>query len=145
MTLYFAYGSNLKLERMAKRVHSARPAGTAWLTGYRIACDKPGADGSGKANLRACAGSRVWGVLYTLDPDHWPALDAFEPGYERWAVEVSCAGRILSAHTYLSRVASADLPPFAWYKRLVVEGAREHGLPDDWLRLLEAWPERGNP
>ena len=28
------------------------------------------------------------------------------------------------------------------YKRLIVQGAREHGLPAHWVALLEALPER---
>ena len=34
---------------------------------------------------------------------------------------------------------------FAWYKRLMLAGAREHGLPREWLALLEALPERHDP
>ena len=145
MTRYFAYGSNLKLERMRDRVPSARPAGAARLPGYRIVCDKLGADGSGKANLRVDAGSCVWGVVYCLDPAHWPDLDACEPGYDRREVEVWCDGQALVAHTYTSLHTTEDPVPFAGYKRLVLEGAREHALPADWLRVLEAWPARADP
>ena len=41
-----------------------------------------------------------------------------------------------------SRVLTADAVPFAWYKRLIVDGARAHELPEDWVRVLEALPER---
>ncbi len=34
---------------------------------------------------------------------------------------------------------------FDWYKRLIVEGAREHGLPGDWVATLERLPEKPDP
>ena len=45
----------------------------------------------------------------------------------------------------LSETLTADPVPYAWYKRLVIEGAREHGLPADYVAMLEAWPERPDP
>ena len=141
---YFAYGSNLKISRLQGRVPSARPGGAARLSGYRLVCDKAGADGTGKANLWVDPTSEVWGAIYSLDPSDWPDLDAHEPGYGRLRVEVSWRGGKLDAHTYLSSLTTSDPTPFAWYKRLIVEGAREHALPDEWIRALEAWPERGD-
>ncbi len=141
----FSYGSNLKISRMQGRVPSARPEGAARLSGYRLVCDKAGADGTGKANLRADPASEVWGAIYSLDPADWSDLDAHEPGYERLLVEVSWRNAKLRARTYVSSLTTSDSIPFAWYKRLVVEGAREHALPDGWIRALEAWPECGDP
>ncbi len=144
-TRYFSYGSNLKISRLRGRVPSARPEGVARLPGYRLVCDKRGADGTGKANLRVDPTAEVWGAIYSLDPSDWPDLDAHEPGYERIEVEVSWLGETLCAHTYLSSLTTSDPIPFAWYKRLIVEGAREHALPDEWIRVLDAWPERVAP
>ena len=30
------------------------------------------------------------------------------------------------------------LRPYSWYKRFLVEGARSHGLPADYITMLEA-------
>jgi hypothetical protein len=139
---YFAYGSNMALSRMIARAPSARSEGAARLPGFRLACDKLGTDGSGKANLRPDAASEVWGVLYTVLPDDLAGLDRHEAGYERVRVEVCWRGARVAADTYRSTRTTRDPVPFAWYKRLVVEGAREHRLPADWIRALEAWPER---
>ena len=95
----FSYGSNLTISRMQGRVPSARPEGAARLSGYRLVCDKAGADGSGKANLRADPKSEVWGAIYALDPADWADLDAHEPGYKRIEVEVSWRSETLCAHT----------------------------------------------
>jgi hypothetical protein len=84
----------------------------------------------------------VWGALYLVHADDLERLDRYEAGYERVAVEVCWRDARVGAHTYRSARTTSDPVPFAWYKRLVVEGAREHGLPADWIRALEAWPER---
>lgn len=119
--------------------------GAARLSGYRLVCDKAGADGSGKANLQTDPASEVWGAIYTLDAADWADLDAHEPDYERIEVEVSWYSETLCAQTYRSSRTTSDPIPFAWYKRLIVEGAREHALPDEWIRALDAWPERVAP
>ena len=139
---YFAYGSNMALSRMRARAASAHFEGAARLPGFRLACDKLGADGSGKANLRVDASAEVWGALYTIETGDLARLDAHEGGYDRVTVEVCWRDAIVAAHTYRSTRTTRDPTPFAWYKRLVVEGAREHGLPADWILALEAWPER---
>ena len=60
-------------------------------------------------------------------------------------MQVECGGAQHAAQTYRSQLLIADAIPFAWYKRLMLEGARAHGLPDAWLRDLEALPERDDP
>lgn len=143
--IYFAYGSNLSPERMRGRVASAQALGAARLAGRRLCFDKLGRDGTGKANLRDDPASSVWGALYSFEPEAWPQLDRCEPGYARVEVEVECGGERRAAQTYVSRLYTPDPLPLARYKRLVVEGARFHALPDDWIRWLESQPERADP
>jgi gamma-glutamylcyclotransferase (GGCT)/AIG2-like uncharacterized protein YtfP len=140
--IYFAYGSNLSPQRMLERVAGARGLGAARLAGRRLCFDKRGRDGTGKANLRDDPASSVWGALYSFEPEAWPQLDRCEPGYERIAVEVEWNGERRAAQTYVSTLFTPDPVPLARYKRLVIEGARFHALPDDWIRWLEAQPER---
>ena len=142
---YFAYGSNLTRERMRERVPSSTPLGVARLAEHRLTWDKPGADGSGKANIVRATGSVVWGVVYRLEPEEWQRLDAHEPGYERIRVEVLLARERIDCTTYLHPGAADVAPPFDWYRDLVVGGAREHGLPDDYVRALEAVRSRVDP
>jgi gamma-glutamylcyclotransferase (GGCT)/AIG2-like uncharacterized protein YtfP len=145
-TLYFAYGSNLCSGRMRTRVAGAVTRGRARLPGRRLTTDKLGRDGSGKANLRADASAAVWGVLYAIDSAYWPALDACERGYARVGVAVELDdGETLRAETYVSEAFTDDPVPRASYKRLIVEGAREHGLPADYIATLEALPEKPDP
>ena len=134
---YFAYGSNLVLARMRERVPSAHPLGAARLSGMCLTLDKRGSDGSGKANLTPDDAGHVWGVVYALDPEHWPLLDACEPRYERIVVEVVLGDEPVRAHTYTSDWRTDRPVARSWYKQLIVEGARAHALPEAWIRALE--------
>ena len=140
--LYFAYGSNLHLARMRERVPSAEVVGRARLGGFRLSCDKCGADGSGKANLRTDSRAEVWGALYRLDPADWRILDACETRYERVSVRVEVLAEPRPAETYISEAFTANPVPYDWYWRLVLDGAREHALPADYIRTLQDQPTR---
>ena len=139
---YFAYGSNLEPGRMLRRVPSARALGPARLEGFGLRLDKSGSDGSAKANIRREVGTRVWGAVYELATAEWPGLDAYEGGYARVEVAVAVGPERLVAHTYVSDVLTPDPTAFAWYKQLMLDGARHHALPEEWIALLEALPTR---
>jgi gamma-glutamylcyclotransferase (GGCT)/AIG2-like uncharacterized protein YtfP len=142
--IYFAYGSNLSTARLVRRVPSATAIGRARLDGFRLTTDKRGRDGTAKANLARDPAAWVWGALYALDPAHWPDLDRCEGGYARMEVSVEIGGgRIRMAWTYASDVVAERPLLLPEYKAHIVTGAREHGLPAEWLALLESLPELG--
>jgi hypothetical protein len=142
---YFAYGSNLSIPRMLERVTSAEPAGAGRVLGWRLTLDKHGRDGSAKANIIRDDRGEVWGALYRLDPDHWEILDRFEGGYERITLNVAIAGEAVRASSYTSSVLGADAIAFDWYRQLMLDGARAHGLPESWIAALRALPVRADP
>jgi cation transport regulator ChaC len=85
---YFAYGSNMLVERLraANRAPSARPVSHARLDGWRLRFDKRSTDGSGKCHLEPQPGACVHGVVYRLDENDFRTLDQAEgvgSGYER--------------------------------------------------------------
>lgn len=126
--------------RLRARAVSARPLGAARLAGFAWRCNKHSLDGTAKANLARASGSETWGVLFEVASADLAALDRSEGGYERIAVRVRLgdAGEH-EAYTYVSeRICEPDVVPADWYLGLVVAGAREHGLPDDWVRSVEA-------
>ena len=139
---YFAYGSNMSSARMHSRVPSARVHGIGCVAGFRLAFDKLGADGTGKANLVPDPGFLVWGVVWSFPDPEWATLDRFEPGYARREVEVTCAGSSLRAQTYVATLLTDDPVASAQYKRLLAEGAREHGLPREHLARIESLASR---
>jgi gamma-glutamylcyclotransferase (GGCT)/AIG2-like uncharacterized protein YtfP len=142
---YFAYGSNLDRARLHERVGEARVHGVARLDGQRLAFNKRGRDGSGKANLVTDPLASVWGVVYEIASGAWGVLDRFEGGYERRAVEVVLADeRELVATAYVSASLCSE-PPFAWYLEHVVAGARAHGLPESYVAWLAGIRGRTGP
>jgi gamma-glutamylcyclotransferase (GGCT)/AIG2-like uncharacterized protein YtfP len=150
--LYFAYGSNMHPERLRRRVPSREAIGVTELAGYTLAFSKRGRDGSGKCTLIETEQrtARVHGVLYRIDPVHRVHLDEAEGlgfGYEALSVEVSIERDRHRAFTYIAQAGHVDrtLMPFDWYKALVVEGARHHGLHEAYLDVLRAVPAIEDP
>jgi hypothetical protein len=136
-TPYFAYGANMSSARMRSRVPEARLRGVGCVAGFRLAFEKLGADGTGKANLVPEPGGLVWGVLWALPESEWPALDRCEPGYTRREIEAVCEGVRVRAQTYVAtHPADAPLEVSAEYGRLLLEGAREHGLPAEHVARI---------
>jgi gamma-glutamylcyclotransferase len=135
--LYFAYGSNLCAARLLGRAPSARVRGAAHAPGFALRLDKRGADGTAKANLHPAPEGVVWGAVYEIDPEDWARLDAHEPDYLRIEIEIWLGKEPARAQTYRSDHLTADPTAAAWYKQLIVDGARAHALPADWCAWLE--------
>jgi gamma-glutamylcyclotransferase (GGCT)/AIG2-like uncharacterized protein YtfP len=144
---YFAYGSNMLLERLKSRVPSARVLGTATLGGYALRFNKLSKDGSGKATIVPSADPQavVYGVLYQLDDDERARLDKAEGlgnGYQirHLRVRRDGEGAEEEAFTYVATPGAIrdDLPPFRWYKDMVINGATQNRLPESYVRQIEA-------
>jgi gamma-glutamylcyclotransferase (GGCT)/AIG2-like uncharacterized protein YtfP len=142
---YFAYGSNMSRARLCQRVPSAMRVAVASLRAHRVHFHKIGmGDGSGKcgAEYTGDPQDRIWGVVYRLAPQHRATLDRFEGegiGYRRVAVDVLLdTGETCRCFTYLATRVDESLLPFTWYKRHVLIGARENGLPADYVSKLQA-------
>ena len=141
MTPYFAYGSNMLTARLRARVPSATPVDRARLADHRLAWRMAGPDGSAKCDIAPAPGEVVHGVLFRLSGEELPLLDAAEglgEGYDRETVNVTTTeGESVAALTYRALVHDPDRRPYDWYKGFVVAGAREHGLPAEYLARLE--------
>ena len=147
---YFAYGSNMLYSRLRRRVPSARPLGPASLSGHVLRFHKHGADNSGKCNafLTGKPEDVVHGVLYEVKEHRLANLHAAEgPGYEFVKIVVSRDNEESQAVMYRARSAYLNdaLAPFAWYQAFVVAGARENGLPADYVSALENLYARPDP
>ncbi|MGH0036723.1 MAG: gamma-glutamylcyclotransferase family protein [Myxococcota bacterium] len=137
--LYFAYGSNMSSRRLTARIDGARALGAARIPHSRLVFDKPGRDGSAKANLAPDPGLGrwVWGVVWSVSGLALDTLDRFEPGYDRLERRVLFAdGRERAAATYVWRGDPVLAAPAAWYLEHLLAGAREHALPPAWRALL---------
>lgn len=141
---YFAYGSNMCTARLARRVPTVTPVGPAWLDGHQLRWHLVGGDGSAKCNVWHTGDpqDRVHGVLFQLDESRLDQLHAAEgPAYDYLKLTVGRpSGESVTAATYRGRAEWLEdgLTPFVWYHHFVVSGAREHGLPAEWISRLQA-------
>jgi len=143
---YFAYGSNMApaifVERRGMRPSSAT---WGWVDGYRLCFDLPVGPGErGVANVVPDAGSRTCGVLYRITSEEGERLDRSEgvhAGYYRRIVVIATAADASSieAFTYHSAYASLGRKPSPRYMGLLLDGARKHGLPEDYVASLRAF------
>ena len=138
----FAYGSNMCSGRF--RAYGVSPEGAgqaALLVHHRVRFNKRStADGSGKANVEPHQGSEVWGVLYTIPDGDVHILDDGEGGYRRVQLPVQTTeGGDIDAWVYIASRPDNDptLRPYTWYKRFLVEGAKEYSLDADYIASLE--------
>ena len=151
MPLYFAYDSNLLARRLRAddRAPSAELVATAMARGHDLRFHKLGKDGSGKCDLVATPSDSdvVWGVVWRVSVREFDQLDRCEQGYRRRSVYLTCGTDTLEAETYqaLSGSVVPTLLPFDWYRDVGVAGARERGLPVEWIRRLEQEPAMEDP
>lgn len=143
MRTVFAYGSNMLTARMAARAPAARLLGPALLERFALRWNKRSKDGSGKCSIEE-TGRRedfVWGVLYELNAADKKQLDEVEGlgrGYGERSVTVLTNGKLVGAHVYYATSTDPNSRPYDWYRELVVSGARQHGLPSEYVQSLEA-------
>lgn len=146
----FAYGSNMLTGQMARRASSARPIAPAHLERFALRWHKRSKDGSGKCSIEETGRRQdvVWGVLYELNPTDKIKLDEFEGlgrGYGERRVTVSSQSKNLTVLAYYATSVDPNVRPYSWYRELVVAGAREHDLPAEYIRSLEAIPAIEDP
>jgi len=139
--LYFAYGSNLLMRRLRDRTASAVAIGWGVLPDHGLRWHMASADGSGKCDVVDDLGTRypVHGVVYRIDSTEKPLLDQAESlgvGYHDAQATVHMGVERVTACIYRALRTKASLLPYDWYHALVLGGAREHGLPEDYLRRL---------
>ncbi len=146
--LYFAYGSNMLTGRLKERVPSSEKIATARLPGYKLSFHKQGTDGSGKCSIQKDADSAVFGIVYDIDPGEKPILDSIEgPGYKQDYITVYTENKTLEPYTYIARKDFREdlLNPYSWYRTLVLEGAIEHQLPDDYIEMIKEVETENDP
>ncbi|RDH75009.1 replication protein [Mycolicibacterium moriokaense] len=133
---YFAYGSNLCVEQMARRCPNAtdpRPATLAdhdWLINER-----------GVATVERFDGSQVHGVLWQLDDHDLATLDSAEGvpvRYRRDLLTVHTATGPAQAWVYIDHRVDPG-PPRPGYLERIIDGALHHGLPQRWVEFLRRW------
>ncbi len=146
--LYFAYGSNMLAEQMARLCLGPKPVGPARLHDHRLVFNRlwDGWGGSAVASIEPRADGVVEGVVWEISEADREALDRFEDfpaSYTRQDVTVETFdGRLLPAFTYVARP-QGTFRPRREYLEQVIAGGRQRGLSPEYLASLEVMPTEG--
>lgn len=130
--------------RILDRVPSARVVCSAQLPKHRLKFHKKGRDHSAKCDAEYSndAQDYLLGVVFDIAIADKSVLDRQEGlgnGYEEKLVSVFTEdGTCLTAMTYYATHIDPALKPYAWYKEHVLRGAREHGLPAEYIQIIAA-------
>ena len=150
---YFAYGSNMQTAtfkgRRGIQFHQAVPGRAK---GWQLVLDKPPLVPIGEsfANIVPDPAATAVGVLYEIDKSGLEDIGITEGVFVdnyRWVeIEVqplndSAAGPV-TAMTLTSDVRDDSFQPSHRYMRLLIQGALEHGLPEDYIAFLRSVPSR---
>jgi hypothetical protein len=143
---YFAYGSNLHgrifLDRRQMHPLDVR---SGWIEGYRLCFNIPIGPGErGVANIEPEPGARTYGAAYLLTLGECNRLDGTEGVhggiYRRIDVSVlTPSGDTIAAFAYQSSVTTNGRKPSPRYMGLILEGARQHGLPAEYVAFLQTF------
>uniref|UniRef100_A0A3Q1ARF6 Gamma-glutamylcyclotransferase n=1 Tax=Amphiprion ocellaris TaxID=80972 RepID=A0A3Q1ARF6_AMPOC len=144
--MYFAFGSNLLRERLQLANPSATFCTTGRLKDYVLNFGLwerhvDNAWHGGVATIEFCPGAEVWGVIWTLSNENLTSLDNQEGvsqgKYSPLEVLVETNEGLMLCRTYQMNNFHA-CPPSPQYKQVVCLGAEQNGLPDEYLKRLEA-------
>jgi len=142
--LYFAYGSNLPMERLQRTVPSASFLYKGILTHHELRFHRLGTDDSAKCDAFCTNDAKhfVLGVVYQMSPNERAELDQSE------GVGSCCNANMVIVHTDLGEVKAftyqagpysirPNLTPYTWYKKLVLLGTHQHRFPLNYEKVIE--------
>ncbi len=135
--LYFAFASNMNQAQMKRWCPASRFLKAVLLGGFRFVYDGFSVNWDGAiGNIVKSETERVWGALYEITERDRLTLDAFEGyprSYDHKEVEVKDReGNVYRAMTYI-RTGRALGKPHPDYERIVIDGAKECGLPEEYI------------
>ena len=148
--LYFAYGSNLDLERMKERCPSAEFFCIASLPNYRIEFTRKSSILScGVADIIWDENNKTYGVVYRIDEIDLGKLDKHE-GYmpqrgknaykriEIMVFEEDNKEKPITVFTYeVEKKEFGKYKPNEDYKNLIITGAKLWNFPKEYINFLE--------
>lgn len=143
--LYFAYGSNLATRYLHDYCPSAKPVQRARLVNFHIEFRRYSTDlQGGISTIIEAPGETVWGILFSIPVPEIEALDVLEDIplglYQRDGFLVLAEdGSWQTAQLYRVVKPEGPFTPAKSYLDFMLEGAREHGLPGDYIDGIEAF------
>ncbi|XP_058130618.1 gamma-glutamylcyclotransferase-like isoform X1 [Anopheles ziemanni] len=157
---YFAFGSNL----LAKRIHIQNPTavrkGYGYLKDYSLDFFHYAARWRGApATIVEQKGEEVWGAIWEIDNSNLADLDRQEGVHNSVYKPLTLPVVLPGGDTLECRVyqlvknpcclaPDADRPyerqPSKTYMNIIINGAKETGLPEDYIALLKRIKHNGN-
>ncbi len=138
---YFAYASNMSSEELGAWCPGAEFIAVAKLPEHRLDFTRYSEKRQGGvADVVPSGGSEVWGALYELPDEELPTLDRKESAPTAYRHEyvdvVTQSGERVRAMTYMVIDKVPTEAPSRDYMDLILRGARERGLPSDYVSAL---------
>nr|XP_053640562.1 gamma-glutamylcyclotransferase-like [Cherax quadricarinatus]XP_053640563.1 gamma-glutamylcyclotransferase-like [Cherax quadricarinatus]XP_053640564.1 gamma-glutamylcyclotransferase-like [Cherax quadricarinatus] len=148
--LYFAYGSNLLKKRIHVNNPSAKMISVAKLKDYRLDFILFSQNWQGAtATIVEDPGNFVYGVIWEIGNEDMAKLDRQEGVnngvYKVLEVDVETPnGESVRARCYQQLITfTEDKRPSSVYKNVIIQGARENGLPENYIKFLESIEDNG--
>ncbi len=133
-TIYFAYGSNMCPEQMARRCPGGQALGQAELRDWRFLINT-----RTYATIEARPGAATHGVLWSLTPGHITELDHYEAVaegmYFKKTLIVQRTDGPVEALVYIDPVCELGQPE-PDYLQNILDGAAHFGLPPKYITGL---------
>ncbi len=140
---YFAYGSNMERFQLKRLCPKAKFVAATTLSDYELGFfgNSP-MWGGGIASIRERPGKTVEGVVWEISEADRKVLDEYE-GYPALYLHKEIqvrnrAGKMIAAFAYIMADPGHEVSPSKRYKQLLISGAEEHGLSDEYIEALEA-------
>jgi gamma-glutamylcyclotransferase len=144
--LYFAYGSNMDENQMDRMY----PGGFKFISPGKLKNHKITFDcyskalHSGVIDLVESRGDEIWGVVFDVTEDCARAMDNYEGVeggmYQRKGCIVETQGGPLEAFLYTVCRKISFQPPSKKYLQKLVQGAKVHNLPKEYIKFLGSIP-----
>lgn len=97
---------------------------------------------------KAAQSDCISGVIFTIAAKEKSDLGRAEGlgyGYEEKEVDIITDQREVQAAMYYATSIDDELVPYTWYVRFVIDGARQHRLPHDYIETIERSPQTADP
>jgi gamma-glutamylcyclotransferase (GGCT)/AIG2-like uncharacterized protein YtfP len=130
---YFAYGSNLSHQQMARRCPESKPMVTATLHDYKLIFTGRSKNWKGgTATIKFENGSKVHGGIYEITEDDLTRLDSCE-GYPTTydKIEITAADKDsnqVQAITYMKSKRLEETQPSEEYLSVIQQGYKDWGI-----------------
>ena len=142
----FMYGSRMHIGEMKGAAPSATMAFIAKVDGCRLCFPRYSEKRhGGVASIEQCKGETTWGVVWQFPEIELPQLDKKEGvplnRYRREQIEVTdTLGMAHRCHIYFAIPEKESKPSAQHYMRYIIEGAQQHGLPNEYIEKLQRIP-----